>query len=518
MVRRLIRLADRYARAGVRRLLTPAGVMLGAAAMLVFVWTMCGWALAESHNDASRHATENARSLMLVIERDVARNIELYDLSLQAVVEGVANPQLMALEPHLRGQVLFDRAASGRYLGTIFVMNERGDIVLDSRAIPARAGNFADRDYFTFHRDHASSGLYISKPYASRMRNGALTIALSRRLTRADGSFGGIVAGTLSIEYFRDLLDGVSVGKHGTAAIIETNGCVVARLPYDPATIGRDVSRAPIFVEAMAKSEGSFTGTASIDGIRRLYVHKRLAGLPLIVDVAPAEVDIYADWFVRARRFCLLVAAFSAIIVAGALLLARELGRRHRAEERLQYVARHDALTGLYNRGTFDERLAEESARARRSGTPLSLLFVDIDQFKAYNDYYGHQAGDEALRDVARSLSLCARRPGDNAARYGGEEFVMILPDTDAQAARAIAETIRRAIAAQQIEHIKSVFGRLSVSIGVATRVGGTFSDHALIQLADAALYKAKSQGRNRVCEGEALEPRSEAHEGPRIA
>jgi Cache domain. len=317
--------------------------------------------LFESRKDAYNRAEENARNLMLVIERDIARNIELYDLSLQAVVDGIADPQVMALPAKIRNGVLFDRAASGKYLGSIFVMNERGDIILDSGFLPARAGSFGDRDYFRFHRDNGNTGLYISKPYESRLRDGALTIALSRRISHPDGSFGGVVVGTLSIDYFRALLDGLSVGQRGTAAVIETNGAMITRLPYDPDVVGRDIQNAPVFIQAMSTNEGAFMGTASIDGIRRLYVYKHLAGLPIIVDVAPAESDVYAEWQRRALRLEIVMAVFSIILGAGSLLLSRELRRRQRAESKLQHLARTDALTGL-------AIAAPSTIRCKRSG------------------------------------------------------------------------------------------------------------------------------------------------------
>ncbi|MCP3713241.1 sensor domain-containing diguanylate cyclase [Paraburkholderia sp. CNPSo 3274] len=506
MRRRLIPSLFRYVRSAAARMLSPTGVIVCGVFLSLFACGLSVWSLYDSRLDAYEHAEENARNLMLVIERDIARNVELYDLSLQAAADGVADPQVMALPPKIRSEVLFDRAASGKYLGSIFVMNERGDIILDSRFIRARVGNFADRDYFTFHRDHGNAGLYISRPYASRLRGGALTIALSRRITRANGSFGGVVVGTLSIDYFRALLDGLSVGEHGTAAVVETNGTMITRLPYDRDVVGRDIRNAPVFIQAMSTNEGAFTGTASIDGVRRLYVYRRLAGLPIIVDVAPAETDIYAGWQQRARRLAVLTAVFSAIIAAGSLVLSRELQRRQLAESRLTRLARTDALTGLCNRGTFDETLQKEWKRAHRTRRPLSLLFVDIDQFKAYNDYYGHQAGDEVLKTVAQCLGLCVRRPTDEVARYGGEEFVVTLPDTDPAGAMAMAETIRCAVYDLDIEHVQSQHGRVSVSIGVVTTQGRAGNDGTvLVKMADSALYEAKSGGRNRVCEAQRL-------------
>ncbi|RQS60954.1 GGDEF domain-containing protein [Burkholderia sp. Bp8963] len=492
----------RHTSSTVVRILSPRGVIVAGFLLVLFSWSLCASVLIEAHRDAYGHAVENARNLMLLIERDISRNIELYDLSLQNVVDGVNDPELNALPEHLRHRMLFDRAATGAYLGSIFVMDANGNIVIDSRAMPARRGNFADRDYFTAHRDGRAQGLFISRPYASRLRGGALTIALSRRITRPDGSFGGIVVGTLSIDYFRALLDGIAVGQHGTAAIIEDNGALVCRLPFDPAIVGLDLHDAPLFIRAMKHREGVLAGMASIDGVRRIFVYRHLSGLPLIVNVAPAESDIYASWRDRAVWVIVLVGLFSVFIVGASLLLSRELRRRQVAESKLYRLAHTDALTGLDNRGKFDAVLTKEVRRANRSGRPLSVLFVDVDHFKAFNDYYGHQAGDDVLREVAQTASRCLRRQGDHIARYGGEEFVVTLPDTDARGAAVVAEAIRRAISGLEIEHVQSPYGCVTASIGAATSADHRAkSAETLLKLADEALYRAKSGGRNRVCE-----------------
>ncbi|WP_038710393.1 sensor domain-containing diguanylate cyclase [Burkholderia sp. lig30] len=483
-------------------ILSPRGVLVSGLVLLLFSWGLCASVLIESRHDAYDHAVENARNVMLLIERDIARNIELYDLSVQSVVDGISDPQVMSLPPSIRNRVLFDRAASGKYLGSIFVMDPQGNIVLDSGAAPPRQGNFAFRDYFAVHRDGKVRGLYISKPYASRLLHGALTIALSRRITRPDGSFGGIVVGTLSIDYFRALLDGIAVGERGAAVIVEDNGALVCRLPYDPRLVGRDLRRGMLFTKAMTEREGVFAGPALIDGVRRIFVFRHLADLPLIVNVAPAESDVYAPWKRRATWLAVMMGIFTAIIASGSLLLSRELKRRQVAESKLYRLAHTDALTGLDNRGTFDAALAKEAQRANRSGRPLSVLFFDVDLFKRYNDYYGHQAGDEVLRAIARSTSRCLRRLDDHVARYGGEEFVVTLPDTDARGALAVAESIRRAIAGLNIEHVQSPYGRVTISIGTATRTGSAAIDErTLVKLADEALYHAKSNGRNCVSE-----------------
>ena len=161
-----------------------------------------------------------------------------------------------------------------------------------------------------------------------------------------------------------------------------------------------------------------------------------------------------------------------------------------------------DGLTGVHNRRHFDERLASEWARALRNGTELSVLLLDVDFFKAYNDHYGHQAGDECLRQVAARLRQNVKRPGDLVARYGGEEFACLLPDTPLAGALAFARQLGTDIAALGLAHAGStVAGVVTVSVGASTKpfdASGTAA--ALLREADAQLYVAKSRGRNRVC------------------
>ena len=159
-----------------------------------------------------------------------------------------------------------------------------------------------------------------------------------------------------------------------------------------------------------------------------------------------------------------------------------------------------DGLTGVHNRRHFDERLATEWARAARNKAALSVVLLDVDFFKRYNDRYGHQAGDDCLRRLARAVSGCLRRPDDLFARYGGEEFVCLLPATPLEGALAIAEQIRQVVLAQAIEHAdSSAAACISVSLGVCSKGDGG-SAEALLRGADEQLYRAKGDGRNRVC------------------
>jgi diguanylate cyclase (GGDEF)-like protein len=176
--------------------------------------------------------------------------------------------------------------------------------------------------------------------------------------------------------------------------------------------------------------------------------------------------------------------------------LGTQIDRRRNAERNLALV---DALTGLANRRQFDTMFEREWRRAVREQTALALLMIDVDNFKAYNDCYGHRRGDEALTTIAQSIESTVVRPGDVAARYGGEEFAVILPATETSSALVVAERIRTSIAALEVPHENDTSSVTSVSIGVASIVPRRADDRAtLIDAADAALYEAKRAGRNR--------------------
>ena len=179
----------------------------------------------------------------------------------------------------------------------------------------------------------------------------------------------------------------------------------------------------------------------------------------------------------------------------------RDMTTQKTAQIELERLAAHDGLTGLTNRRRFDERLDVELSRAIRDQQSMALIMIDVDHFKRFNDTYGHQMGDECLRDVASGLLTAVLRPSDLVARYGGEEFAVILPSVDQPGACAVAERIREIIAALAISHSgNDGQGVVTVSVGLACGIParGT-KEKDLITQADKALYQAKRSGRNRV-------------------
>ena len=205
------------------------------------------------------------------------------------------------------------------------------------------------------------------------------------------------------------------------------------------------------------------------------------------VAVTPFEVA-------GAGRLCLIQITDVSVAVTRERLL-----RDQALELRSQTFS--DGLTGIANRRHFDVAMEKEVRRAKRAGTALSLLMIDIDCFKAYNDHYGHQQGDDCLVKVAGALAQMLKRPLDLIARYGGEEFAVILPEMDREQSLHMAEAMRQTVVGMRIPHEKSEHAErvVTISIGLATQMGAVGDSVYLVGVADRALYSAKRAGRNRV-------------------
>ncbi len=261
-------------------------------------------------------------------------------------------------------------------------------------------------------------------------------------------------------------------------------------------------------------------GTA--DHWKAFYVERRPCLADLLLQSRFADIQAYYSAFSKfdlsdfgvavetwcdlpgvSRRAYLAIDAGPIYDATGAVVAVvetlRDVTAQREAQDVLESLAALDGLTGLPNRRSFDQALDAEIHRSARSGLPLSLLMLDVDAFKPFNDTYGHGGGDACLKSVASTVAEAVRRAGDMAARYGGEEFAVILPNTDADGTAIVAERIRRGIEALQIEHRASPFGdTVTISVGGATVVGPDPDARGLLAAADAALYAAKRGGRNR--------------------
>lgn len=435
-------------------------------------------------------ARQTLENLATSIEADVSRNIEIYDLSLKAVASNMLLPEINTVSKSIRHLILFDHATTARHFGAIQVFDADGKLTIDASTLDPLPQNRSDEDYFGVHRDNPAAGLFISRPMLFR---GAYSVVLSRRISDTDGGFMGVVAGSIRFSYFHELFERLSLDPADTITVLRRDRTIMMRRPFDLDIIGKNLTTVRNWKPDNLQAGGSYAGRGPVDTTPRLYVRSNASG-PLFVVAGKPLAAVFELWQKEAYRIGAVVLALILFVLASTLVLAREIGRRAEAESKLEEMATTDALTGLRNRRKFDHAIEIEWRRAMRQKTPVALLMIDADHFKAYNDTFGHQAGDQVLAGIAICISDSVRRAGDCAARYGGEEFAVLLPDTSAADAFKIAETIRGKVQGWSDDQATS-----TVSCGIASLIPTAGMDWPiLVAAADKALYAAKSGGRNQ--------------------
>jgi diguanylate cyclase (GGDEF)-like protein len=447
--------------------------------------------LASSIDRHTEDAIQQADNVLVELSERVAE--DGLGVARQARLSRLMRRHVQALEG-LQGLFVYD--ARGHWLATSF--GERGD-----------HPNNGDRDYFVYHRDHSDPGVRISPVIVSRT-TGEPVLPVSRRLDNPDGSFAGVVLATIPVSYFERFFHRLALDDNGVIFLAMRDGTLLVRRPAAVEGQTHTLINGELFRRYLPESrQGTAMVTSVVDGVTRLYGYAESEHFPLVVAAGLSREGILADWKMDAYRNGMLMGI---VMLALGLLGALLYGQIRRAEEakvqladayeELESLAQSDSLTTLANRRRFDAALQVEFARAWRNRTSLAVLLFDIDLFKQYNDAYGPPGGDECLRQVADILRRNVHRPTDLVARYGGEEFVVLLPDTDIHGALKVAEQIRMAVSEAHLAHRASPLGRVTLSGGAhAVNRGNASTPLALLETADAALYLAKQNGRNRVCQ-----------------
>jgi diguanylate cyclase (GGDEF)-like protein len=434
---------------------------------------------------------------------------------------------------------------------------DQGTDVIESLSIASPAGHIfcsseadvmgvdvGDRPFFKeaiVTGQFTVSGLLESRAFHRQI----LAAALPKR--KPDDATAFVVVSALNLSWIEGLLADVLSGRNITASIIDRDGILVARYPKNESLVDHDVRRTALF--GKIGSGDSFTAT-DLDGTSRIFAAARLGdNAHLVVGLDRAQVlaninrqinvayvviaavvlfALIGAWWGSERFILRPLRALAAkaerygqgdfSFKAGGFKWPPEFAPLNQALEgmaeqlaaresvlieenrQLESLARLDGLTGVANRRSFDARLRAEWGASARTGQPLSLLMIDVDHFKRFNDRYGHPAGDACLKTIAGCLSKCELRRSDFIARYGGEEFVIVLPSASSAAAMEIAERLRLGVFDLALENSQSPIDRITISVGVAELVGdGSKDAGALIEAADAALYNAKRRGRNVV-------------------
>jgi len=382
----------------------------------------------------------------------------------------------------------------------LFIIDRRGRPIVTALKVTPQGLNYSDREYFRFHASHETRAFHVGPAVRSKS-DGSWVFTISQRLNDAHGNFAGIAECTISVAYFKRLYGAVQLGPNGLIDLIRDDGIMLVRTPFDAKYLGVSVAKSDLFQTYLPRAPaGSFSERSFLDHVGRLHAYRHLDRFPIVMLVAVPEDDALANWRADAMTTLVVVIVLVLMISGLGVYLGIEVRKGQRMEYELAKLAFVDGLTGVANRRCFDDGLEREWRRAARDRSMLSVLMIDVDRFKLFNDTYGHQRGDEVLQTVAGCVTQTVHRPGDLAARYGGEEFVVLLPATSAAGALVIAESIRHAVEKHAIPSSGSPTQNVTVSVGVASvMVDLDASPAQLLQAADAALYQAKHAGRNQV-------------------
>jgi diguanylate cyclase (GGDEF)-like protein len=415
--------------------------------------------------------------------------------------------------------------------------------------------DLGDREYF---RKAQTSRDFVFSDYLFGKSNGRPMMMAAYPVTAINPEEDAVVVAGINIDWLSKIMTNLG-GRPGVSSLLVDSAGVVIAAPSDQASmIGRPLDNVPLLSAIAEKALGSESPTGSLsftatDGSRRVISFARIAGTQsrLIVSIDEGRVTAAINREIRTAYlqlgFVCLFVLLGALIGAEKLIIrpielmtgmakrfgegdwaarvarnrlpsefvplarafnamAAQLSQRERelvaTNDRLTVMASIDMLSGLANRRGFQSRLDFEWLKAQQYDSELSLLMIDVDHFKLYNDTYGHPEGDACLTKLGEALSLIAADTMGFAGRYGGEEFCLLLPNTDPARALEIGETVRAAVQGLTIPHCTSSHQAVTVSVGVAaTRPNDSQRPGDLIEAADAALYAAKHRGRNTVVE-----------------
>jgi diguanylate cyclase len=483
---------------------------------LIVVLALEGWQLYQSYRQAFAQARQASTNLTRATESHVRSAIIQADTLLSGIAEradweGIDTLNSARMQLYLKRQMTVLPQLHG-----LFIYDRNGGwLVTDKDTIPPNANN-ADREYFIYHREHTDKSVHVGKVITSRS-TGELIIPVSRRINDPDGTFAGVALATLKVSYFNDFYAQFRTSKDDAFTLTYADGTILVRRPFAPELIGTSIANGPIFRDLLpSQGAGSALIKSSVDSKERLYTYQRFSDLPLVAISGISAQAIRLPWWRQLIVATVVLALIGLSMLAFARVLLKQISRSELAEQEmrnahqaLQKFSLEDALTGLANRRRLDAVLPQELGRVRRTQAPLGVIMLDIDHFKLFNDRYGHVAGDTCIQAVAKVLTSYARRAEDLPARYGGEEMMLLLPGANEANTLAIAEGIRQAVFDLAREHLGSPIGVVTVSLGVAIAYAQQAENDdiaALIQQADAALYQAKSQGRNQVCSYQAAD------------
>ena len=492
------------------RSIALAGMLLTAAVVGLNVWT-----LHESWHDTINQAQQMAVNLSLSQARQADDTLLQTELSLREVQHQLQAQILTGVNGAALSQTMQELQSRLPQLHGLFYYDVKGKWIATSEEVVPKGINNSDREYFHFHRINPRDSVHIGPVIRSRS-TGELVIPVSLRVDDPAGGFNGVLLATIRVDYFRRYYSYYEMGPRDVLVLMLPDSTVLYARPMPDSYIGKNLSSSHLFQAMLAKQDkGGGQWRAALDGQARVFGFARSERYSLVVAAGYDKQSLFINWLKgQVENVLLDLALLLGIMLMGAYILSQarrsvryqqELTRLRdeltSANLSLENLAHADGLTGLANRRQFDLFLQQSLLDAAEKGLPVSLILIDIDYFKRYNDTYGHVAGDACLRAVASALKGLSLRSTDQVARYGGEEFAIILPGATAQDALTIADTAVKAVSAHNIPHnSSSIAACVTLSAGCATFMPESDRPEAqaLIEKADEALYLAKHGGRNQ--------------------
>lgn len=468
--------------------------------------TVEGWRTWRDYRSAFASARDSVTNLARATAQHAEDAIRQVDVLTAALSERVEGDDLQHMDVSRIHKLLVQQSRIMPQLHGLFIYGADGQWIVTDKEVTPETANNADRDYFQYHRTHDDRNVRISEVVRSKSTND-LIIPISRRLNNSDGSFAGVLLGTIKVSYFVDYYGDFKIDDKGALVLAMRSGTILVRRPFVASVIGKSLANSEIFKSYLPNSsQGIAEIKAVVDDTERLYGYRALSTYPLVVEAGLSRESIIAPWRRDLLKTGLILVSLIAVLSVFALIVLSQLRQRiameqeiRDAHQTMRGMALTDSLTGLGNRRQLDSTLLDEIRLAKRQNTSLALIMLDVDYFKRYNDRYGHAAGDDCLSAVGGAIQQAVQRPGDLAVRYGGEEFTVLLPNTDKTGAIQVAEAILEAIRALNIEHSEHPLGKVTASAGITARQPGheDVTPASLLKSADSCLYLAKQGGRN---------------------
>ncbi|MBR0655103.1 putative bifunctional diguanylate cyclase/phosphodiesterase [Plastoroseomonas arctica] len=495
-------------------------LVVAAASFVLSAILAAGLLLGHLYRRDMARAEREIENLALVLANyteNTFRSVELLHQGLMQLVTilGVENTRefderlsTQAVNLELRSMI-----SALPQIEALFLTNAQGVTIASSRAWPLPVFSIADRPHFSVLRDDPQLATYLAPP-ARNIQTGTWNIYLSRRLETANGEFLGIAGVGIGLTDFEEFLGRIDLGPTGVISLWRRDLVLMARFPHpEPGQNSSADADAIRFAQIAGAASGlTYHSESPLDGVERIIAARALSDYPVIVTVSRSVDDVLASWWQHVLTTSIALVLVTLTAIGGALLGIRHLQSRdqlatartalsvleeqRKGAARIDFLAHHDALTGLANRALLRSVIDGALVRAKAGGKPFAVLYLDLDHFKDVNDTLGHGGGDTLLQAVA-GRCMGQVRQIDTIARLGGDEFAFVQMELDQPKdagllAQRLVEELR---APFEIDGHRVVVGA-SIGIAVAPRDG--LDADTLLKNADMALYRAKAAGRSR--------------------